>query len=186
MKDETCICKPANFPPTAPGREFALAATAAGVSVAAVCLLGRTFMKSVDCPFQAIDRVLTNLAGQAPVIVVDMHAEATADKYLMGHYLAGRVAAVLGTHTHVPTADEHIMPGGTAFICDVGMTGPYSGILGRKVEPILNAALTSIPSPFDVAENDVRLGGAIVEIDVSTGRATKIERIMVCAPASSS
>ena len=186
MQDETCICKPANFPPTAPGREFALASTAAGVTVAAVCLLGRTFMKSVDCPFQAIDRLLTNLAGKAAVIVVDMHAEATADKYLMGHYLAGRVAAVLGTHTHVPTADEHIMPGGTAFICDVGMTGPYSGILGRKVEPILNAALTSIPSPFDVAENDVRLGGAIVEIDVSTGRATKIERIMVCAPASSS
>src|SRR5207244_4468176 len=101
------------------GREFALATLADSTTVAAVCLLGRTFMRPVDCPFRAADRVLGQLAGRAKVIVVDAHAEATADKYLLAHHLAGRVTAVLGTHTHVPTADEQILPGGTAFICDV-------------------------------------------------------------------
>src|SRR5205085_12128305 len=139
------VCKPANFPPAAPGREYALTTLADGTTVAAVCLLGRTFMRPVDCPYLAADRVLGQLAGRAQVIVVDAHAEATADKYLLGHYLKGRVAAVLGTHTHVPTADEQILPGGTAFICDVGMTGPYSGILGRKLGPVLSAAITNVP-----------------------------------------
>ena len=107
-----------------------------------------------------------------------MHAEATADKYLMGHYLDGRVAAVLGTHTHVPTADEQILTGGTAFICDVGMTGPYASILGRRVDRVLSVSVTAIPAPFEVATDDVRLGGAIIDVDPATGRATRIERIM--------
>jgi metallophosphoesterase (TIGR00282 family) len=179
LQQDERICKPANFPPAAPGREFALAKTADGTSVAVISLLGRTFMRPVDCPFQAVDRVLKELTGLATVVIVDMHAEATADKYLMAHFLAGRIAAVLGTHTHVPTADEQIMAGGTAFICDVGMTGAYGGILGRKVEPILNAAITHVPAPFDVAAEDVRLGGAIVDVDAVTGKATRIERLMV-------
>jgi calcineurin-like phosphoesterase len=108
-----------------------------------------------------------------------MHAEATADKYLMGHYLKGRVSAVLGTHTHVPTADEQILPGGTAFISDVGMTGPYDSILGRQVERVLSTAVTFVPAAFDVAENDPRLGGVIVDIDADSGRATAIRRIML-------
>ena len=111
--------------------------------------------------------------------MVDVHAEATADKYALGHHLAGRVAAVLGTHTHVPTADEQILPGGTAFICDVGMTGPYESILGRRIDRVLHHARTCLPTPFDVAEGDVRLGGAIVEVDRATGRATAIERLCI-------
>jgi 2',3'-cyclic-nucleotide 2'-phosphodiesterase len=181
LEEDERVCKPANFPAAAPGRQFALASAPDGTAVAVVSLLGRTFMRSVDCPFQAIDHVLTSLNGKARVVIVDMHAEATADKYLMGHYLAGRVSAVFGTHTHVPTADEQIMPGGTAFICDVGMTGPYGGILGRCVEPILRAATTNLPSPFDVATDDVRLGGALIEVDSATGNATHIERVMVRA-----
>ena len=108
-----------------------------------------------------------------------MHAEATADKYLMAHHLKGRVSAVLGTHTHVPTADEQILPGGTAFISDVGMTGPYDSILGRRVDRVLPTTITFIPSPFDVAMGDPRLAGAIVDVDPATGQATAIRRYML-------
>src|SRR5438309_1019178 len=109
----------------------------------------------------------------------DAHAEATADKYLLGHHLKGRVSAVLGTHTHVPTADEQILPGGTAFISDVGMTGPYDSILGRRIDRVLGTTITFVPSPFDVAEGDPRLGGAIVDVDTATGQATGIRRVML-------
>ncbi len=179
LEKDDHVCKPANFPPEAPGREFALATARDGTPVAAVCLIGRTFMRPVDCPFHAADRVLKELAGRTPVVVVDMHAEATADKYLMGHYLKGRVSAVLGTHTHVPTADEQLLPGGTAFICDVGMTGPYDSILGRRVDRVLYTTTTFVPSAFDVATGDVRLGGAIVDVDAATGKATAIRRVML-------
>jgi len=136
-------------------------------------------MRPADDPFVAADRVLSQLTGLANVVIVDLHAEATADKYLMAHYLNGRVAAVIGTHTHVPTADEQVLPGGTAFICDVGMTGPYASILGRRIDRVLSVATTAVPTTFDVASDDVRLGGAIIDIDVNTGRATGIERIML-------
>lgn len=172
-------CKPANFPQEAPGREFAFAEARDGTPVAVVSLLGRTFMRPVDCPFHAIDRVLPRLEGRARVIVVDAHAEATADKYLLGHHLKGRVSAVLGTHTHVQTADEQILPGGTAFICDVGMTGPYDSILGRRIDRVLPTTMTFVPSPFDVATDDPRLGGAIVDIDPETAKATAIRRVMI-------
>jgi len=136
-------------------------------------------MRSVDCPFRAADRVLAALAGQARCIVVDAHAEATADKYLLGHHLKGRVSAVLGTHTHVPTADEQILPGGTAFLCDVGMTGPYDSILGRRVDRVLSTTVTFVPSAFDVATGDPRLAGAIVDVDPATGRSQAIRRVML-------
>src|SRR5205814_1047467 len=171
--------KPANFPADAPGREFVTAVAKDGTPVGVFCLLGRTFMRSVDCPFQAADRVLKALEGKARCVLVDMHAEATADKYLMGHYLKGRVSAVLGTHTHVPTADEQILPGGTAFISDVGMTGPYDSILGRRIDRVLSTTISFVPSPFDVATGDPRLGGAVVEVDSATGRALAIRRLMV-------
>jgi calcineurin-like phosphoesterase len=122
--------------------------------------------------------VLEGLRDRAKVVIVDAHAEATADKYLLLHHLKGRVSAVLGTHTHVPTADEQVRDG-TAFVCDVGMTGPYDGILGRRADRVLATTVTFIPSPFDVAEGDVRLGGAIVDVDTETGRATAIRRVMV-------
>jgi 2',3'-cyclic-nucleotide 2'-phosphodiesterase len=179
LQKEERICKPANFPPDAPGRDFALATMKDGTPVAVVSLLGRTFMRSVDCPFRAADRVLQTLPPEVRVVVVDMHAEATADKYLMGHHLKGRVSAVLGTHTHVATADEQILAGGTAFICDVGMTGPYESILGRRIDRVLGTTVTFVPSAFDVAEGDPRLAGVVVEVDGVTGKASSIRRVML-------
>jgi len=179
MKEDERICRPANFPAEAPGREYVLTAAADGTMVAAFSVLGRTFMRSVDCPFHAVDRVLAELEGKAKCILVDVHAEATADKYLLAHHLKGRVSAVLGTHTHVPTADEQIFPGGTAFISDVGMCGPYDSILGRRVDRVLYTTVTFVPSAFDVAEGDARLAGAIVDVDAATGQAQAIRRFML-------
>ncbi len=136
-------------------------------------------MRAVDCPFQAVDRVLQPWPARAQIVVVDVHAEATADKYLLVHHLKGRVTAVLGTHTHVPTADEQICPGGTAFQCDVGMTGPYDSILGRRIDRVLHTTTTFIPSAFDVADGDPRLAGAIFDCDPVTGHAQAIRRLMV-------
>jgi metallophosphoesterase (TIGR00282 family) len=178
MAKDDRLCRPANFPPDAPGAEAALAPAKDGTMVAVFCLLGRTYMRPVDCPFRAADRVLERLAGRAECIVVDMHAEATADKYLLGHHLKGRVAAVLGTHTHVPTADEQILPGGTAFVSDVGMTGPYESILGRRVDPVLSAAVTFVPAAYEVASGDVRISGAIVDYDRTTRQALAIKRMV--------
>ncbi|MCI0379152.1 MAG: YmdB family metallophosphoesterase [Gemmataceae bacterium] len=179
LESEDRICKPANFPLGAPGKEVITVAAADGVPVAVFSLLGRTFMRPVDCPFRAADRVLEALQGKISCILVDAHAEATADKYLLAHHLKGRVSAVLGTHTHVPTADEQILPGGTAFVCDVGMCGPYDSILGRRVDRVLYTTVTFIPSAFDVAEGDPRLAGAIVDVDSSTGKAQTIRRVML-------
>lgn len=176
LKTDDRICRPANFPPSAPGHEFIVSQTSSGVKVAAFCLLGRTFMKSVDCPFAAADRVLAQIPSDIRCVFVDIHAEATADKYLMLHHLKGRVSALLGTHTHIPTADEHVVPEGTAYITDVGMTGPYQSILGRRIDRVLSTAISFIPSSFDVAEEDPRLCGAIVEVDANSGRANDIRR----------
>lgn len=182
LEADSHICKPANFPPGAPGRDFALGTTRDGTPVAAFSLLGRTFMRPADCPYRAADRVLAAVAEQARCVIVDMHAEATADKYLMAHHLKGRVSAVLGTHTHIPTADEQILPGGTAYISDVGMTGPYNSILGRRIDRVLTTAVTYVPTAFDVATGDPRLGGAIIDIDPATGQATAIRRYVLDEP----
>jgi len=136
-------------------------------------------MRPVDCPWQAADRVLAEIPGEVKVRVLDFHAEATSDKQLMGRYLDGRVTAVLGTHTHVTTADEQIFPGGTAFQCDVGMSGPYNSILGRRIDRVLETTVTFQPTQFEVAEGDVRLCGTVVEADSATGRATNIRRLVV-------
>ncbi len=176
-KDEP-ICKPANYPEAAPGKDLLIVAAKDGTRVAVLSLLGRTYMKPVDCPFLAADRVLAKIPPDVRCIVVDVHAEATGDKYQLIHYLKGRVSAVLGTHTHVPTADEQVFPEGTAFICDVGMTGPYAGILGRRADRVLPAVVTFVPVSFDIATEDVRLGGAIIEIDPATGKALSIRRLM--------
>jgi len=179
LKDDAAICRPANFPLQSPGREFAVAALANGATIGAACILGRTFMRPANCPFEAADRVVAAMQSQTKIIVIDIHAEATADKYLMAHHLKGKVTAVLGTHTHVPTADEQVLPGGTAFICDAGMCGPHDSVLGRRVERVLSHALTGIPTPFDVADGDVRLNGVIVDCDPDTGQASRIERVMI-------
>jgi hypothetical protein len=183
LQTQENIVRPANFPPQAPGREYMVLAAkpdaAAGPRVAVVSLLGRVFMRPVDCPWAAIDRVLAALPDEIKVILVDFHAEATSDKQLMGRYLDGRVSAVLGTHTHVTTADEQIFAGGTAFQCDVGMTGPYESILGRRIDRVLETTLTFNPTHFEVATGDARLAGTIVDIDAATGRALAIQRICI-------
>ncbi len=173
------IVKPANYPADAPGRDVAVVTARNGVRVAVMSLMGRVFMRPVDCPFRAADRVLAALPADVRVRLVDFHAEATSDKQLMGRYLDGRVSAVLGTHTHVATADEQILPGGTAFQCDVGMTGPHESILGRRIDRVMETTLTFNPSPFDVATGDVRLNGTIVELDPATGRASGIRRLSI-------
>jgi metallophosphoesterase (TIGR00282 family) len=173
------IVKPANFPESAPGRRWCVVTAADGTQVAVVSLLGRVFMRPVDCPWAAADRVLAEIPADVKVRIVDFHAEATSDKQLMGRYLDGRVTAVLGTHTHVTTADEQIFPGGTAFQCDVGMTGPHASILGRRIDRVLETTLSFQPTQFEVATGDVRLCGTIVEADPSTGLATAIRRLVV-------
>ncbi len=173
------IVKPANFPAVSPGRCWTVLPASNGVSVGVLSLLGRVYMRPVDCPFTAADRVLAEMPKEVKVRVVDFHAEATSDKQLMGRHLDGRVSAVLGTHTHVPTADEQILPGGTAFQCDVGMTGPYASIIGRRVDRVLTTTLTFRPTEFDVASEDVRICGAVVETSPQTGLSTAIRRIKV-------
>ncbi|VTS05742.1 TIGR00282 family metallophosphoesterase [Tuwongella immobilis] len=178
LESESIICKPANYPPTAPGRTFVQVTSESGHTLTVISVMGRTFMRAVDCPFAAVERVLAEAGvGKGHCVLVDVHAEATADKYLVGHFLDGRVSAVLGTHTHVPTADEQILPNGTAFQCDVGMTGPYHSIIGRDIDRVLQSTIHFTPVPFDVASGDIRLGGVIVDIQPTTGRATGIRRI---------
>ncbi|GAB4133694.1 TIGR00282 family metallophosphoesterase [Thermopirellula anaerolimosa] len=175
------IVRPANYPPEAPGRDYTILAAANGEPVAVISLLGRVFMKPVDCYLAAADRVLEQLSGRIRVILVDFHAEATSDKQVLARYLDGRVSAVLGTHTHVPTADSQILPGGTAFQCDLGMTGPHESIIGRRIDRVLHTTRTFEPTPFDVASDDVRLNGAVVEIDSGTGKAKAICRLGLSA-----
>jgi metallophosphoesterase (TIGR00282 family) len=182
MQAERKIVRPANFPHEAPGRSFTILHASNQTHVAVFTCLGRVFMGPVDCPFQAADRVLASLPSDIRVVLMDFHAEATSDMQLMGRHLDGRVTAVLGTHTHVPTADEQVLPGGTAFQCDVGMTGPYESILGRRIDRVLETTLTYRPTHFEVASEDVRLCGTIVDADPRSGRATGIRRICVNQP----
>jgi metallophosphoesterase (TIGR00282 family) len=181
LQDQTNIVRPANFPASAPGRQWTIIHLANRPPVALISLMGRVFMRPVDCPLAAADRVLAEIPADVRVILIDYHAEATSDKQLMGRYLDGRVSAVLGTHTHVVTADEQIFEGGTAFQCDVGMTGPHRSILGRRIDRVLETTLTFRPTPFDVAVDDVRLHGTIVQVETGTGRALGIQRIAVVA-----
>ena len=179
LESEDNIVRPANLPQEATGRRWAVVATRGGERVLVCCALGQLFMKPVDSPWRAIDAVLAECPPDVNARLVDFHAEATSEMQLMGRYLDGRVSAVLGTHTHVATADERVLPGGTAHQCDVGMTGPHESIIGRRIDRVLATTLTGMPSPFDVAEKDVRLNGAVVEIDPATGLAQSIERVSV-------
>ena len=179
LTSEENIVRPANFPANAPGKTWCTVNAADGTKVAVISLLGRVFMRPVDCPWTAVDRVLAEIPADIKIRFVDFHAEATSDKQLMGRFLDGRVTAVLGTHTHVVTADEQIFPGGTAFQCDVGMTGPHASILGRRIDRVMETTLTFQPTQFDVATGDVRLCGTIVDADPTTGFATCIRRLVV-------
>jgi hypothetical protein len=177
LRSDSRIVRPANYPPDAPGRDFTILPAANEEPVAVISLLGRVFMRPVDCYLQAADRVLDRLSSLVKVVLVDFHGEATSDKQTLARYLDGRVSAVLGTHTHVATADEQILPGGTAFQCDVGMTGPHESIIGRKIDCVLHTTKTFEPTAFEVATEDVRLNGTIVEVDPRTGKALGIWRL---------
>lgn len=169
------VCRPANLPRSNPGWDH-LIIEKRGFRVAVFTVLGRTFMgMKADCPFLCADRMIAQLKGQADAIIVEIHAEATSEKIALGWHLDGRVTAVLGTHTHVPTADARVLPKGTAFMCDVGMTGPYAGVLGREVAPVVAKFLDGMPRRFEVATDDVRISGALIEISPAMARAEKIE-----------
>ncbi len=173
------LLRPANYPAQAPGRGWTVVFSATGIPVAVVNLIGRVFMKPVDCPFHAADRILAEIPENVKVRIVDFHAEATSDKQLMSRHLDGRVSALVGTHTHVPTADEQVRPGGTAFICDVGMTGPHDSILGRSVENVMETTLTFRPRAFHVAREDVRISAVLIDVEPRTGRANSIRRMTI-------
>ena len=179
LESETRVVKPANFPEQAPGRPWTVVEADDGTPVCVFSLLGRVFMKPVDCPFQAADRVLSEVPAHVKIRILDFHAEATSDMQVMGRHLDGRVSAVLGTHTHVATADEQIFPNGTAFQCDVGMTGPHESILGRRIDRVLETTISFRPTHFHVAKGDVRLNGTLVDIDATNGKALAIRRLSV-------
>jgi len=175
------IVRPANLSEQAAGRGYAVYKTAKGPVVGAAALIGRIFMKPADCPYNAIDKLLPKLQQQADVIFVDFHAEATSEKIAMGYYLDGRVSCVFGTHTHVVTADEKIMPKGTAYITDIGMTGPHDSVLGRGVESVLKSFRTQMPVPLEVAKGDIRINAILVTVDSNSKKAEYIERVRVDA-----
>jgi len=173
------LLRPANYPDGLPGQGSVVMPNSSGAYIGVINLVGRVFMKPLDCPFRTAEREIEKLKRSASIIIVDFHAEATSEKEAMGWFLDGRVSAVLGTHTHVQTADERILPGGTAYITDVGMTGPFNSIIGIKKDDILKRFLTQMPNRFDVAKDDVRLQGVMVDIDGKTGRSMNIERMTI-------
>jgi hypothetical protein len=174
---EPRLLRPANYPAGAPGNGTYLARTRDGVSVGVVNVMGRVFMLQIDDPFAIVLREIEALRQRTRIVFVDFHAEATSEKIAMGWHLDGKVTAVVGTHTHVQTADERILPNGTAYLTDVGMTGPHDSIIGVEVEPSLNRFRTALPSRFDVATGNPRLNAVVVDADETTGRATDIERL---------
>ena len=177
LKLDHRVLRPANYPDGAPGAGSTIVKTLAGQNVGVLNVMGRVFMEPLDCPFRTAERELARLKAVTPVIIVDMHAEATSEKVAMGWFLDGKVSCVFGTHTHIPTADERILPQGTAFITDVGMTGPYDSVIGRRVDQILERFLSNLPHKSDVAEGNVQLRGLLVDVDPLTGKASSVERI---------
>ncbi len=171
------VIRPANYAPVAPGYGFYLGTLPDGQSYAVVNLQGKVFMNTPEDPFRTIDALLKQIT--AKVIFVDFHAEATSEKVAMGWHLDGRVTALLGTHTHIPTADERILPNGTAYQTDVGMSGPYDGVIGVQKELVLARFLTGMPAKFEPARNDARICATLIECDGETGRATSIRRFML-------
>ncbi len=177
LPSEPRLLRPANFPNGSPGAGLYIGQAKNGAGCAVLNLQGRTYMAPVDDPFRTATAQLSRIPPDVKVIVVDMHAEATSEKVAMGWYLDGKVSAVLGTHTHVPTADERVLPGGTAYITDVGMTGPHDSIIGMDKRSILQHFLDAMPSRFVVAESDIQMNSVLIDVDCSTGRARSIERL---------
>jgi metallophosphoesterase (TIGR00282 family) len=178
LNEEDRLIRPANFPEGAPGKGWCIKSSSSGVKVGVVNMMGRVFMRyNVNCPFRALDAIIDEIKKETPNIIVDLHAEATSEKVAMGHYVDGRVSGIFGTHTHVQTADEKVLPKGTAYITDAGMTGPHDSVIGQKKENIIRRFLTSLPLRFHVAEGDVQLNGILIDIDEKSGKARSIVRI---------
>ncbi|HUI42176.1 MAG TPA: TIGR00282 family metallophosphoesterase [Terriglobia bacterium] len=172
------LLRPANFPDGSPGGGLYLGSTRSGVPYAVLNLQGRVFMASIDCPFRAADALLARIPPEVKVRILDLHAETTSEKVAMGWYLDGRVTALIGTHTHIPTADERVLAGGTAYITDVGMTGPFDSVIGIEKQLVIEKFLKQTPVRFEVARGDVRLCAVLIEADPAGGQALSIRRIM--------
>lgn len=177
LEKEDRLLRPANYPDEAVGPGWCVVPAHNGVEVGVLHILGRVFMQPAECPFKTADKAILAMRSKTKIILVDIHGEATSEKIALGRYLDGRVSAVVGSHTHVQTADEQILPKGTAYLTDLGMTGPYDSVLGRRVDRVLHKFLTQMPAHFDVAEGDVKACGAIVTVDTASGRAKAIERV---------
>lgn len=173
------ILRPANYPDGAPGSGSAVLTTPGGVKVGVLNLEGRVYMKTLECPFKVADREIEKLKKETSIIFIDFHAEATSEKSALGWYLDGRISALVGTHTHVQTADERILTQGTAFITDAGMTGSFDSVIGMGKEETISRFLTQLPSKFEVAKKDIRLNGVVIGVDEKSGKALSIERINI-------
>jgi metallophosphoesterase (TIGR00282 family) len=182
LDEEPRLLRPANYPPGAPGRGYGIFPGPQG-PVGVVALQGRTFMEPVDDPFRAADAILETLHRETRVILIDFHAEATSEKVAFGLYVDGRASAVIGTHTHVQTADERILPNGTAYLTDVGMTGPMDSVIGMRPDVVLPRFTSLLPARFEVAEGEAQVCAALIEVETATGQATAIHRLQVPAPA---
>jgi metallophosphoesterase (TIGR00282 family) len=172
------LLRPLNYPPDTPGVGSTIVKVGAGETCGVISLVGRLFMKAVDCPFRVAEEEVENMARGTSIIIVDFHAEATSEKQALANFMDGKVSAVIGTHTHVQTADERILPKGTAYITDVGMTGPFDSVIGVKKEQAINRFVSQIPGRFEVAKGDVRLQAVILDVD-SGGRAESIRRLQI-------
>lgn len=177
LDEEDRLLRPANYPEGVPGKGWGVYQLKNKFKVGVINLVGRVFMESVDCPFRVGRALVEKVKAETPIILVDIHAEATSEKIALGWYFDDMISALLGTHTHVPTADERIYPKGMAYISDVGMTGPHDSVIGRKVEQILTRFIMQMPARFEMAEENIQLNGVIVTIDEATGKATDIKRI---------
>ena len=175
FNDSEPVCRPANYPHNAPGPDHIVVTTDQGMSVGIINVMGRTFMKPVDCYMRAVDSVLERLRAVTNLILVDIHAEATSDKQILARFVDGRVSLVVGTHTHVPTADACVLPEGTGYITDLGMTGPYDSVIGRRTDRVTHATYSFEPKAFEVATGDPRVSGVLADLDPTSGRTRSIE-----------
>ncbi len=183
LNEDPRIIRPGNFPDGAPGRGWTVVKSVNGIKIGVINLLGRTFMRyNVSCPFKVFDQAFEEIKGQAQIVILDMHAETTSEKVAIGHYCDGRASLVFGTHTHIQTADEKILPKQTAYITDLGMSGPYDSVIGQNKEKIIQRFLTSMPVKFEVADKDATLHGVLIGVDKETGRASAITRIQQRLP----
>lgn len=177
IEQEPRLLRPLNYPPGTPGEGSVVVKAKNGVDVGVICLVGRVFMNAVECPFRAAKEEIEKLRKKTPVILIDIHAEATSEKIALGWYLDGDVSLIFGTHTHVQTADERVLPAGTAYITDLGMTGPFDSVLGRRIEQIVQRFVTQMPIRFEMAEENIQIHGVVADIDEKSGRAKSIKRI---------